>query len=363
MGSVKAASLPEMEPSRLNYAAAIAKIHASRDQHVASVNRTYADRLSELARQLTGSDETDLARAVHRERARLAKGLDPTPAERRAMTGLLLIQRVTYEKQRSMETMGDDKLESQTDLAWMDALKQWRTYYLKAGQTPKAELVQAEIERLATPKPKGAAPAGVPPMAPTMPPLAGDSATGKGAGAPSSPEPPMARPIKLTNSTTAAEAEEVLSGAMNHDSALFSSIQELELVKVHDFASGPMNHHSGDAEKVEGAHAENAIVSSAGGIGIWGPYEKLETGRYFVVYRVRLFDETKGEACFLDVAHKGVTASGAHPKGAEVPPGAWHDIALPLEVDHPKDFEYRLWGSKHRMAMDRVYIYRVKMAS
>ena len=60
------------------------------------------------------------------------------------------------------------------------------------------------------------------------------------------------------------------------------------------------------------------------------------------------------------MAEGGVTRSGLRPKGAEVPPGAWHEIALPLKVGSAKKYEYRLWGAGKKMAMDRVYLFKVK---
>jgi hypothetical protein len=93
----------------------------------------------------------------------------------------------------------------------------------------------------------------------------------------------------------------------------------------------------------------------------WGPSEKLDEGKYLIVYRVRLLEkDAKGEVAFLDVAHSGVTRSGERPKAEEVPPGTWHEIALPLTAEPNKPYEYRVWGSGKKIAMDRVYVFKVK---
>ena len=167
--------------------------------------------------------------------------------------------------------------------------------------------------------------------------------------------------IALTNSTKAKEAEVVLAAAEARNPEIFRSTKELELISFYDFAEDPMKHHNGSADHVPGEHAKKAWVSSADGMITYGPTEQVEPGNYFVVYRVRFYDKgVTGEVAFLDVAEGGVTRSGLRPKGAEVPPGAWHEIALPLKVDSVKKYEFRLWGSGKKMAMDRVYLFKVK---
>ena len=185
-------------------------------------------------------------------------------------------------------------------------------------------------------------------------------ATVKGEDRPLLATPGKSR-IVLTNSTKAHEGEAVLAAAEARNPEIFGSVKEVELVDFHDFAEPPMKHKSGNADRVPGEHARTAWVSSADGMIFWGPYDKLETGNYFIVYRLRFFDRmAAGEAAFLDVAQNAVTASGLRPKAAEVPPGKWHEIALPLKVTSAKDYEFRLWGSGKKMAMDRVYIFKAK---
>ena len=122
-----------------------------------------------------------------------------------------------------------------------------------------------------------------------------------------------------------------------------------------------MSRKNGNADHVPGEHAKTAWVSSANGMIIWGPYDKLDAGNYVVVYRLRFFDKAAtDEVAFLDVAQGGTTRSGLRPKGGEVPPGTWHEIALPLKVTDVKDYEFRLWGVGKKMAMDRVYVFKVK---
>ena len=167
--------------------------------------------------------------------------------------------------------------------------------------------------------------------------------------------------IALTNTTKAHEGEAVLAAAASRNPEIFGSVKEVELVDFHDFAEPPMKHKSGNADRVPGEHARTAWVSSADGMIFWGPYDKLDAGNYFIVYRLRFFDKlATGEVAFLDVAQNAVTASGLRPKAAEVPPGKWHEIALPLKVASTKDYEFRLWGSGKKMAMDRVYIFKAK---
>ena len=166
--------------------------------------------------------------------------------------------------------------------------------------------------------------------------------------------------LALTNTTKAKEGEAVLAAAEARNPEHFQSVRGLELVKFHDFAEEPMKAKSGGPDDVPGEYARKSWVSSGGGMIFWGPYDKLEAGDYFIVYRLRFFDaDAAGEVAFLDVAHAGNTKSGLRPKAEDVPPGDWHAIALPLKVSETKDYEFRLWGSGKKMAMDRVYIFKV----
>ncbi|HEY2341936.1 MAG TPA: hypothetical protein VGH90_02850 [Chthoniobacteraceae bacterium] len=166
----------------------------------------------------------------------------------------------------------------------------------------------------------------------------------------------------VTNSTKAKEAEAVLAEAEGFSPDAYRSVKNLELVDFHDFAEEPMKHKNGKAEYVPGEHAKMGWVASAKGMVISGPYDKLEPGDYLVVYRLRFFDKSAptDELAFVDVAQDGVTRSGQRPKGADAPPGVWHDFTLPLKVSEAKPYEFRLWGSGEKMAMDRVYIFKVK---
>ena len=193
------------------------------------------------------------------------------------------------------------------------------------------------------------------PVAPAEPPPASSL------GGTSINAPPSKSLIALTNSTKAHEADVVLAAAEARNPDIFRSTKELELISFHDIAEDPMKHDNGDAEHVPGEHAKKVWVSSKDGMIVWGPYDKLEPGSYFVVYRVRFYDKAAtGEVAFLDVAQGGSTQSGLRPKAAEVPPGTWQEIAVPLKVTDAKDYEFRLWGSGKKMAMDRVYVFKVK---
>ncbi len=172
---------------------------------------------------------------------------------------------------------------------------------------------------------------------------------------------PAKSSIPVTNTTKAREGDAVFAAAQLFKPDLFHAIKAVELVGFHDFAEPPMKRNNGGAEHVPGEHAKTAWVSSGKGMIIWGDYDKLEPGEYIIVYRVRTYDAgPTDEVAFLDVAEGGNTKSGLHPKGADLPAGAWHEVPLALKVPEAKNYEFRLWESGKKLAMDRLYIFKVK---
>jgi hypothetical protein len=162
------------------------------------------------------------------------------------------------------------------------------------------------------------------------------------------------------NATNAPEGSVVLRAATATDSTLLAGTSRIELFKVFDAAEKPMNHHAGERAPTNGSYSELPLVGTSGAIMLWGPYEKLEPGRYLVVYRFQFLDEVAGEhVCFADVACKAVTYSGRRPGADTVPARVWNHVAVPIAVPKALDFEFRFWPQGHRIAMDRIYVYRL----
>jgi len=138
------ATIPEIEGPRGKYNQALAAIQAERDQQAAEANRTYAARLQDLLKQLTGEGETQAAVAVQIEINRIAKGVEPTNLERRKMTGLLLALRVAYEKARGPAYMAAAKAEAEAHASWEAGLGQLEAYLIKMKQPEKAAVAKAE---------------------------------------------------------------------------------------------------------------------------------------------------------------------------------------------------------------------------
>jgi hypothetical protein len=142
------ATIPEIEGPRAKYQEALAKIRVERDLQAADANRTYAARLQDLHKQLTGEGEALAAAAVQLEIDRGLKGVEPTNEERRKMTGLLLALRVAYEKARGPAYMKAAKEEGDAHAAWEAGLAQLEAYLTRMGQTAKVAVAKAERARI-----------------------------------------------------------------------------------------------------------------------------------------------------------------------------------------------------------------------
>lgn len=156
------------------------------------------------------------------------------------------------------------------------------------------------------------------------------------------------------------EGRKVLERAAAADPTSLSGVSQVTLAKVYDATSPPMESRGGEAANVDGAHAPEALKGTTPGIMLWGPYEPMSAGRHLVVYRFRFLEKPKkGEACFIDVAHGAVTFSGRRPKSDEV--GLrWNEVAIPVHAPREMDFEFRFWPNGNQVAIDRVYVYRLR---
>lgn len=180
-------------------------------------------------------------------------------------------------------------------------------------------------------------------------------------GAPDSepPGPPSARdkvPLKLAK--PCREARSILQSIMKQMPDPFSDLQEVQLVSVHDAVS--LSRHSGGPARVKGACARQALVGSSGGILMSGPYEKLGRGDWAIAYRFGFLDPVEGSAvCFVDVASGGVTAAGCRPNADRFKPKSWTLVPQFLRNGHERSFEYRFWPQGHRVAIDRIYVFKL----
>lgn len=186
-------------------------------------------------------------------------------------------------------------------------------------------------------------------------------ASASGAGRCLAEEPPKVETVaaaELKFSAKYPEAPGIFLTASKANSNL--TVTKAELVKVLDAAVAPMENAGGAAVKVEGAHAEKALQGQMDGILMWGPYQDLEPGVYFVVYRFRLDDVAiPGSTCFADVCHKASTSSGERLAVEKLVQDKWVEVAVPVFVPVKKAFEFRFWPGGNAFTVDRIYVYKL----
>lgn len=155
----------------------------------------------------------------------------------------------------------------------------------------------------------------------------------------------------------------VLQSAVKNRPELMVGVDRVELIRAFDAASPPMKTTGGKADTREGSYAPEVLYSGdPNAIMLWGPYVKLEKGRYLVTYRFRFEGEPQPpptDTAFLDVAHKAVTGSARKPPAADTPTGAWMEWAVPLAVPDQREFEFRFWPNGRAVAVDRIYVFRL----
>lgn len=168
-------TIPEIEGPKARYQQALTDIRAKRDREAAPTNKTYAESLAKLYKQLDAEGEAAGALAVKTEQERFAKGVEPTDAEQRKMTGLLRALRTAYEKERDRPYSTAAKDEEVAHRAWASGLTALAERLAKLGQHEKAAIARAELAKLSSLPPEPVAPAAVPPTplpVPTAPPVA-----------------------------------------------------------------------------------------------------------------------------------------------------------------------------------------------
>jgi hypothetical protein len=155
----------------------------------------------------------------------------------------------------------------------------------------------------------------------------------------------------------------VLQSAVKNRPELMVGVDRVELIRAFDAVSPPMKTTGGKAAAREGSYAPEVLYSgNPNAIMLWGPYAKLEKGRYLVTYRFRFEGEPQQpplDMAFLDVAHKAVTNSARKPPAADTPTAAWVEWAVPVSVPDQREFEFRFWPNGRLVAVDRIYVFRL----
>ena len=164
--------------------------------------------------------------------------------------------------------------------------------------------------------------------------------------------------IHVLNDTDAKEADRIVSEVTAAHPDLLKDVPQIKLVGYHD--GSKLRNNQGDSESIPGSFSQQPAVSAGGGISLWGVYEKWDAGKYLVVYRIQSLAPIDGKkVAFIDVCSNGTTVVGLNPDASEFSQTGWTCFPMLLELDAEKVLEYRLWTRKHKLALDRVYVFRV----
>jgi hypothetical protein len=187
-------------------------------------------------------------------------------------------------------------------------------------------------------------------------------ATGESVESPPVPKPPKVPatpadlPLKLAK--PCREARSIIQGVAKQMPEAFREVGEVQLLSVHDAAA--LSRNSGGPERVKGSYARQALVGSSGSILMYGPGETLGSGDYVIAYRFGFLEPVKGgSVCFVDIAVSGVTAVGCRPDGDRFQPKTWTLVPQLLRNDRERAFDYRFGPHGHRVAIDRVYVFKL----
>lgn len=168
--------------------------------------------------------------------------------------------------------------------------------------------------------------------------------------------------INDSNSSNSSEAKAVLSQSGFLAPAFVKNFGNPELLRTHDGTEL----HGGAHNKIPGSYSPAANVTSGGGIGLANIYEPWPAGKYLIIYRLQIMTPPNqpvqgDDVCFMDICHdSGITIGAVHPSGFQFHPGQWSAIGVVIHLLKDDTIEYRLWPNNHTIAVDRIYIFKVK---
>ena len=167
------------------------------------------------------------------------------------------------------------------------------------------------------------------------------------------------RKVMFSNASDAREGGEILRQLDLKYPDVLKEVQQVEMVGYHEGVE--FKRRSGGPKAVGGSYSKTAAVGRNGDLLFWGIYEKWEPGKYLFVYRLQSLSEAEGtNVCFLDLCSNGNTIATHKPEAGEFKPGQWSVMPVLYEVHEAEKLEYRLWPYKQEIALDRVYVFRMK---
>jgi hypothetical protein len=172
-------------------------------------------------------------------------------------------------------------------------------------------------------------------------------------------EPPSQAIHGVVNQTDTKEADEVIASVRTSFPAALESNAPIELLKYHNAAD--FRHNAGGARYLPNSYSDTPFAGRHKNILFWGVWDELPAGNYLIVYRLQSLDEATGDNfCNLDICRDGRNIAQFRPKGSDFTPGQWTDMPVMLKLTAPTKIQYRLWPNNHRIALDRVYLFRCK---
>jgi hypothetical protein len=163
---------------------------------------------------------------------------------------------------------------------------------------------------------------------------------------------------EVVNRTEATEAQKIVDNVAGNYPDLLKDVRTVELVKYHD--GSEFHRDFGGPAKIADAWSAKPVSGGGGFIWLWGIYEKWPPGEYLIVYRCQLLSAFQGpNVCFCDVPKNGNTIAQRRPASSEFKSGSWSEIPVRLDLRELTTIEYRLWTNDHKLAMDRLYVFRL----
>ncbi len=189
------------------------------------------------------------------------------------------------------------------------------------------------------------------------------------AGPTAGPKTPSKAPASPNRSTITGpeeikEKKQIIQTLTKTHRHLFRGVRGLELIKVYDAGSKPLRQRRGTARKIPNAYSTSPWAGDQGATGyiISGPYASLQPGKYVAVARIMRLSKTNDYILSLNVAHNvRFKLADESLTGQQCPLGQWYNHPAVFTVDRPlTGVEYRIWQRGHPVAVDRIYIYKIK---
>ncbi len=170
-----------------------------------------------------------------------------------------------------------------------------------------------------------------------------------------------------TATSNTAESDSVLNEMLGQYPDAMKVAPDLELDHFRD-GVGLSGGGGTFVENVPGSHSQIPRITDPD-FDVAGPItskaEPLSAGKYLVVFRIQGFTTRYSfignNVSTVEVLHgAGNSLAACHLRGADFREHQW--LAVPVSIDLKKDdtIQYRFWPNGHAVAVDRMYVFKVK---